>query len=188
MRPLITPHPIDRVRAVPEKMVVFLKSGLIFFIVTAVTLPALVLSAWAVQPSNKLQTQGLVFEEELAVLVNQKRRTLGVPILKKSPLLSWVARNHSRDMSARDFFQHTNPDDQGPKARLEGSGYAWRAFGENIGCGQESPRLILETWLKSKFHRETMLNPLYREIGIGFVAGGSCGYYWTGIFASPAGR
>ena len=169
-------------------MVVFLKSGLIFFLVMAVTLPALVLSAWAVQPSNKLQTQGLVFEEELAVLVNQKRRTLGVPILKKSPLLSRVAGNHSRDMSARDFFHHTNPDDQGPKARLEEIGYAWRAFGENIGCGQESPRLILEAWLKSKSHRETMLNPLYREIGIGFVAGGSCGSYWTGIFASPAGR
>lgn len=165
-----------------------LKSGLIFFLVTSLTLTALVGSAWAVQPSNALPTQDLVFEEELAVLVNQKRRTLGVPILKNSPLLSRVARNHSRDMSARDFFHHTNPDGQGPKARLEESGYTWRAFGENIGCGQESPRLIFEAWLKSKSHRETMLDPFYREIGIGFVAGGSCGSYWTGIFASPAVR
>jgi uncharacterized protein YkwD len=167
-------------------MISFLKSSLIFFLVMSLTLTALVLSAWAVQPSNKLPTRDLVFEEELAALVNQKRGSLGIPILKKSPLLGRVARNHSRDMSGRDFFHPTNPDGRGPKARLEESGYAWRTFGENIGCGQESPRLIFKAWLKSKSHRENMLNPFYREIGIGFAAGGSCGSYWTGLFASPA--
>ena len=167
-------------------MVVSPKSATVFLLVIAVTLTALVLSAWAVQPSDKLKNQD--FEEELSALVNQKRRTAGVPMLKKSPLLSQVARNHSRDMSARDFFHHTNPDGQGPKARLEESGYAWRAFGENIGCGQVSPRLIFEAWLKNDSHRENILNPFYREIGVGFVAGGSCGSYWTGLFASPAVR
>jgi uncharacterized protein YkwD len=169
-------------------MALFPRPNPIFLLVTAATLAALVWSAWAVQPSHKLQTQGLVFEEELATLVNQKRKTLGLPPLKKSTLLGRVARNHSRDMSARDFFDHTNPEGQGPKARLEESGYAWRAFGENIGCGQDSPQLIFEAWLKNNAHRENMLNPGYREIGVGFVAGGSCGTYWTGLFASPAVR
>jgi uncharacterized protein YkwD len=160
----------------------------LFFFIIEISLLILVSLVLAVPPDGRLLPQNRLFEEELAALVNQKRRTAGVPMLKKSPLLSRVARNHSRDMSTRDFFNHTNPDGLGPKARLEESGYVWRAFGENIGCGQDSPRLIFEAWLKKTEHRENMLNPLYKEVGVGFVAGGSCGSYWTGLFASPAVR
>jgi uncharacterized protein YkwD len=146
---------------------------------------ALIFSAGAVQPSPKLQTRSLLFEEELAALVNQERKAAGVPALKKSPLLSRIARNHSRDMSSRGFFNHTNPDGWGPKARLEEGGYLWQTFGENIGCGQESLQRLLEAWLKNPDHRKNIMDPSFKEIGIGFVAEGSCSPYWTALFASP---
>jgi uncharacterized protein YkwD len=130
----------------------------------------------------------LAQERRLIVLMNQIRKKRGVRPLMPSGLLGEVARAHSRDMIVGNFFSHTHPDGSGPRERLERAGYAWRAFGENIGCGQDSPEKILDTWMNSPGHRETILNPLYSEVGIGLIRGGECRIYWTAVFARPRGR
>jgi uncharacterized protein YkwD len=68
---------------------------------------------------------------------------------------------------------------------LEKAGFAWKAFGENIGCGQDSPEEILLLWMDSSVHRENVLDPAYTEVGIGLVRGGECRIYWTALFARP---
>jgi len=126
-------------------------------------------------------------EGRLILLMNQSRTKAGLRPLKTSRLLGEVARAHSREMSARNFFSHTNPAGLGPKERLERAGFAWKAFGENIGCGQDSPEKILLTWMNSSDHRNTILDPGYSQVGIGLVRGGECRIYWTALFASPRG-
>jgi uncharacterized protein YkwD len=127
-------------------------------------------------------------EARLIFLMNQCRIKVGLRPLKPSRLLGEVARTHSRDMSARNFFSHASPNGWGPKERLERAGYAWRAYGENIGCGQDSPEKILNTWMNSASHRETIIEPAYSEVGVGLIRGGECRIYWTALFASPRGR
>ncbi len=127
-------------------------------------------------------------EGRLLVLINQSRAKAGLRSLKPSRVLGEVARSHSREMSAGNFFSHTNLDGWGPQERLERAGFAWKAFGENIGCGQDSPEKILLTWMNSASHRTTMLDPVYTEVGIGLVRGGECRIYWTALFARPWGR
>jgi len=129
----------------------------------------------------------LALERRLIALMNQIRKKRGVRPLRPSGLLGEVARAHSRDMIVGNFFSHTHPEGSGPRERLERAGYAWRAFGENIGCGQDSPEKILDTWMNSPGHRETILNPLYSEVGVGLVRGGECRIYWTAEFARPRG-
>jgi uncharacterized protein YkwD len=129
----------------------------------------------------------LAMERRLIVLMNQIRKKRGVRPLMPSGLLGEVARANSRAMSVGNFFSHTHPDGSGPRERLERAGYVWRAFGENIGCGQDSPEKILETWMNSAGHRETILDPVYAEVGIGLVRGGECRIYWTALFARPRG-
>jgi uncharacterized protein YkwD len=121
------------------------------------------------------------------LLMNQTRTRAGLRPLKPSHLLGEVARAHSRKMRDEKFFSHTNPDGWGPKERLEKAGFAWKAYGENIGCGPDSPEKILQTWMNSANHRETLLDPVYTEVGIGLVRGGECRTYWTGLFARPRG-
>jgi uncharacterized protein YkwD len=124
-------------------------------------------------------------EARLILLINQIRARAGLRPLKPSRLLGEVARAHSREMRDEKFFSHTNSDGWGPKERLERAGFAWKAYGENIGCGQDSPEKILQNWMNSASHRETLLNPVYTEVGIGLVRGGECRTYWTGLFARP---
>jgi uncharacterized protein YkwD len=112
----------------------------------------------------------------------------GLGHLKPSRILGEVARTHSRDMGARNFFSHNSPNGRGPKERLERAGFAWRAFGENIGCGQDTAEEILLTWMDSSAHRENILDPAYTEVGVGLIRGGECHIYWTALFARPRGR
>ena len=88
-------------------------------------------------------------------------------------------------MARNNFFAHINPKGQGPEERLNRDGYAWRAYGENIGCGQDVPEKILTAWMNRNEHRENILDPTYSEVGIGLFQGGECRYYWTALFARP---
>jgi uncharacterized protein YkwD len=125
------------------------------------------------------------FERQLARLINEERNRHRLAPLSFSPLLARVAESHSRDMARNRFFSHTNPEGLGTEERVNRAGYSWRAFGENIGCGQDGPERIMTAWIKSHSHRENILSPAYSEIGIGYFPGGECRYYWTGLFARP---
>jgi uncharacterized protein YkwD len=168
-----------------QKALLFLAINLIWF-----------LPAFADDGSpNRLVAKGesvtlvdhLDYEQELISLINQSRQKKGLRSLKPSRLVGEVARAHSRAMSAGNFFSHIDPDGSGPKERLARAGYVWKAFGENIGCGQDSPGKLLDTWMRSASHRETILEPAYSEIGIGLVRGGECRIYWTALFVRPRG-
>ncbi|MCU0580345.1 MAG: CAP domain-containing protein [Desulfobacterota bacterium] len=125
------------------------------------------------------------FERQLVRLINEERGRQRLAPLTFSPLLARVAEHHSRDMARTNFFSHNNPAGQGTEERINRAGYRWRAYGENIGCGQDVPEKIMAAWMKSANHRETILSASYTEIGIGFFQGGECRYYWTGLFGRP---
>jgi uncharacterized protein YkwD len=125
------------------------------------------------------------FEKQLVRLINEERGRQRLAPLTFSPLLARVAEHHSRDMARNGFFSHNNPAGQGTEERINRAGYRWRAYGENIGCGQDVAEKIMAAWMKSASHRETILSASYTEIGIGFFQGGECRYYWTGLFGRP---
>jgi uncharacterized protein YkwD len=125
-------------------------------------------------------------EDELIDLINAERSSRGLGTLKKSNVLMRVAEAHSQDMRDRDFVSHINPDGLYPSDRLDNAGYTYWGAGENIGAGQSTAQEMFDDWMAStQGHRETMLDPAFTEIGIGYVAGGSWGHYWTGLFATP---
>lgn len=127
---------------------------------------------------------GSAIEIEAFVLTNGARAAEGRPALICDADLAALARAHSADMCARDYFGHINPDGQGPSDRVSGAGLSHRGISENIGSGG---RTALEThtqWMSSSAHSETILSANYTRIGVGYA---SCptGYrhYWTQIFA-----
>jgi uncharacterized protein YkwD len=86
-------------------------------------------------------------------------------------------------MAARDFFDHTNPDGDGPGERVTASGYRWSTYGENIAKGQQTPEAVMTSWMNSPGHRANILNCAFEEIGVGIHDGGG-GPYWTQNFGA----
>ncbi|MEQ8350597.1 MAG: CAP domain-containing protein [Leptospiraceae bacterium] len=120
-------------------------------------------------------------EKEFVRLVNEHRKKVGCQALILNPVLQRIAVEHSRDMAARDFFSHTNPDGESPFDRMKAAGlrYSWAA--ENIAFGQRSASEVFKSWLDSSGHRKNIENCRLSEHGIGHY---SVTNHWTHVFAT----
>jgi uncharacterized protein YkwD len=139
-------------------------------------------------------------------LTNLERAGEGLPSLTEDPTLDQIARAHSRDMQARGFFSHENPDGEGPTARAEKAGYNTHkridgdemvGVGENIGkmplgsvedigFVEREVRSIaaaqVRGWMDTRGHRSNILSEGYERIGVGVVYDGKGAYICTQVF------
>jgi uncharacterized protein YkwD len=127
-------------------------------------------------------------EAELLRLHNDARQEHGLsPLCAQEQLMS-AARAHSEDMIERDFYAHESPGGEAPGDRLTRAGYTFATCGENISrmtdpSGGEPQRddlrRVFTGWMQSPGHRENLLNPAFREVGIGVA---------TGVYAPEVGN
>lgn len=115
--------------------------------------------------------------------MNAYRASVGLPPLIWHRGLASVARGHSKDMVARHFFSHRNPDGLRSRDRLAVAGIAYAAMGENIAYGHATGAAVLAAWLKSSGHRHNIEDPTYTHHGVGKV-----GTHWTHVFLRPRTR
>jgi|GEM_PF-3981599 len=116
---------------------------------------------------------------EILALVNDERakgRTCGEHgYFAPAPALSWnadlaeAAMVHSSDMVTNDFFSHTGHDGSNGGTRVARAGYAFRAWGENISIGRDTPEEALNSWLNSPPHCKNIMNPKFTEIGTAYA-------------------
>lgn len=125
-------------------------------------------------------------EHKVLDLVNTERVNNGLNPLVWNEQLAEVARAHSYDMAARNFFDHNNPDGLSPFERIANYGIQYSVAAENIAEGQSSPEAVMQAWMNSPGHRENILNPSLTELGVGlYVSEYGYGYYWTQNFRRP---
>jgi len=101
--------------------------------------------------------------------------------LSMSPALRCAARNHSLDMSTRDYFDHYSPEGEGPGERLDRSGYHGSTWGENIAWGYATPEAVVSGWMSSPGHCANIMGGQFTETGIGYHEGS----LWTQTFGRP---
>jgi uncharacterized protein YkwD len=113
-------------------------------------------------------------------LVNQERAKAGCSPLTASSSLAALAEAFSKDMAARDFFDHTDPSGATPWDRAEDAGIT-NLGGENIARGQADAAAVMEAWMDSPGHRANILNCDFKTLGVGahFASGGP---WWTQNF------
>lgn len=105
--------------------------------------------------------------------------------LTMNPALRCAARNHSADMAARDFFDHTNPDGESPWDRMGKAGYGnYSNAGENIAAGSPDAQGTMSQWLGSDGHCANIMSPSFEDIGVGYSPGGQYGHLWTQVFGA----
>jgi uncharacterized protein YkwD len=146
------------------------------------------------QPGNLGLIRGAVL-----CLIDQEREAHGESALQPNAKLEQAAQGHSEDMAREDYFSHIAPDGQTPLDRMRGSGYIYNSrigyeVGENIAWGTlwlASPQSIVNAWMASPEHRANILDPHYRETGIGVsphppasLAGGQAGALYTQDFGT----
>ena len=136
-------------------------------------------------------------EVSIAELINEERRTRGLEPLQRSPGLSTVARNHSRDMHNREFYAHENPDGDEPWHRVADGDVPVcpdrptaleNIHGGDINTRMSSPsidkhyytknatmiaKFVVDSFNNSELHRENMLAEGWDYIGVGvYITGG----------------
>lgn len=145
-------------------------------------------------------------EAEIIQLTNAERAAEGLPPLAHDPALDRIARAHSRDMLARGFFSHENPDGDGPTERAQKAGYPpgktvdgteMIGVGENIGMmplgsvedigfvAREARSIAsaqVRGWMDNRGHRSNILSEDYERIGVGVIYDGKGAFYCTQVF------
>jgi len=100
-------------------------------------------------------------EDEIAFLnlVNDVRVENNLNPLTANQKLTDMAKSRCSDMIARNYFSHYTPEGNRVKC------------GEILGRGncKATPEMFLGAWLNSQTHKGVILNPIYKNIGIGII-------------------
>jgi uncharacterized protein YkwD len=112
-------------------------------------------------------------------LINRERTKRGLAALRTNGTLQSSARDYAQDMVRLSFFDHVSPAGETLTDRIKddtrylAGAQGWE-LGENIAWGtgaRATPAQIVSSWMNSAGHRENILHPGFREMGLGIALG-----------------
>mgnify|MGYP006144943157 CR=1 FL=1 len=106
-----------------------------------------------------------ISNQAMIELINGQRTAHDLGSLRWNAELSSSAWLKAQDMCDRDYWSHTNPDGEKAWGLIAAEGYDYRFVGENLAKGYDTESQIVDAWMESTTHRETMLNPVYEDVG-----------------------
>jgi hypothetical protein len=119
-------------------------------------------------------------------LVNEARLDEGLAPYDLSTQLRDAAQRHADDLAANPISSHVGSDDSQPAQRIKEAHYnAWTwadgapIVGENFWTGYGAIEDALAFFLEDPTHRDNILSPTYREMGIGIATDANGRYYYV---------
>ncbi|MFI5240825.1 MAG: CAP domain-containing protein [Microgenomates group bacterium] len=112
---------------------------------------------------------------EVIRLTNEKRAQAGLGPLAENGTLSAAAQAKGAHMLANGYWAHFAPDGTSPWKFFNDFGYKYKYAGENLARDFSNPSAAVDAWMASPTHKENILNPNYKEVGIGVVEGSLSG-------------
>ena len=132
--------------------------------------------------------------EQALALLNQSRKTHGLPPLVLEAKLNKAAQSHAEDMLKRKYFAHASPEGKtvGDRYRQAG-GSKWLVTAENIATFTNTlPPItgnflkhLQESWMNSPGHRKNILLRGVTELGFGIAVDARGNLYAVQNFAGP---
>jgi uncharacterized protein YkwD len=143
--------------------------------VLAVVLMGMLTAAPVAVPDSSTRVERrLLLEAAVVREMNRVRIAAGLRTLHSSPSLRTAARGHSRSMLEYGFFSHDSVDGTAFSDRIRRyySSRGWRTWsvGETLlasPTGVVDAEAIVAAWLESPSHRDVLLDPTWRDAGIG---------------------
>lgn len=123
------------------------------------------------------------YAQSVVDLVNRERLKAGVRPLILNPYL--CSRSDIRANELATIFAHTRPDGSQFYTVLDRRKFHYMTAGENAAAGASSPQEVVDIWMNSSGHRQNILNPKFRYIGVGYayVPNSQYNNYWIQIFS-----
>ena len=106
-------------------------------------------------------------QDSLLKAINLIRKQNNLQSLKGSQQLNASAMEKALDLINQGYWAHQNPQGTQPWDFINQAGYDYRSAGENLARGYTDEAKMIEAWLNSPSHKENIVNPQYRDIGIG---------------------
>jgi uncharacterized protein YkwD len=124
------------------------------------------------------QSSANALRDATLCLMNAERTARGLVALKAQPTLAGVATRYAREMVREGFFDHTSPSGSTMLGRIRATSYlrdaaSW-SVGENLAWGTGAlgtPRATVKAWMQSPPHGANLLDPRFRDVGIGIASG-----------------
>lgn len=140
-----------------------------------------------VDPAFEAQVLSIVNNIRIMGSMCGTRQMPPVPALVLNNSLANAARNHSIDMSLRNYFSHTSLDGRTFVDRILRARYSsYYALGENIAAGYMTPAAVVNAWMESYGHCINIMSSSFRHIGVGYAFNplSTYDYYWTQNFGN----
>ncbi len=165
-----------------------MKRGLLLCALLVTLVASLAGPAGAADAAPASAERLLTLDQQILAGLNESRAQHGLRPLVMSSDLEAAAVSHSRAMLQDGFFAHDAPGGASFVARVR-SFYRYAEYnswsvGENLlySNGKVTADGAIAAWLASPGHRENMLMPKWREVGIGSLRASSAG----GLFGGEA--
>lgn len=91
-----------------------------------------------------------------------------------------------RKKEVAKFYSHTRPNGKDCFTVINSSTISPFTMGENIATGYRSAKEVVDAWIKSKGHRENILNRTFTHMGAGYLGKGEYGTSWVQFFTGTA--
>ncbi|MCG2691115.1 CAP domain-containing protein [Candidatus Parcubacteria bacterium] len=145
-------------------------------------------------------------ENQIHALINTERRNQSLTVLDWDGRLADIARNHSQDMAAKNYFAHTSPDGCDISCKYKKVNYDFSSAAENIlytwiyksrysdgvvteyNTQAEIASSAVQWWMNSPGHRANILTPNFKNQGIGVAIANDGKVYVTENFSIPVGQ
>lgn len=102
--------------------------------------------------------------------INTQRTIQGLPKLVLDSDLNNAAALKSKDMLNRNYFEHYAFGLK-PWDFIHNAGYNYLYAGENLAMDFTTSEGMVSAWMNSPAHRENILNPDFKDTGIGIIKG-----------------
>lgn len=135
------------------------------------------------------KTETPLSNEEIIKFTNYYRKENQQGELKINEKLMRAAEAKLEEMFEKQYFAHISPEGKGAGDILKDIDYKYLIVGENLAMGYfKDSKELVDGWMESPGHRENILNPKFREIGVAqrkdFFEGREQ-YLVVQIFATP---
>ena len=150
----------------------------------AASQPAQAVSAAAAPQAKSLTSEIAEWPAQILAMMNEKRTSQGLHALTWSPEIAAAAQAHADDCQRRGWGSHVGSDGAITRTRLARAGYPARWSGENWANAKNPQHAFAMWWNEppgADPHRSNIMNPMYREAGIGIVSGPWGHYFFVDL-------
>ena len=113
--------------------------------------------------------------ENVLRLLNERRAQSSLRPLTADDRLMRAANDRMRHMEEESYWAHQSPDGLSPFSWVTLRSYEFRSVGENLACGFDTARMLVEAWMESPGHRANILSNDYEDCGIAIIDGSTKG-------------